>query len=257
VKYEGLYEFTPEGMNTFQRVFVDEVDEDAFSPTDPAMAKRIAGTAPFEVRDFATSWDMAAAIIAAMGKASITELLKRPEVWAWLAYALRDVVYPRRKDGTRKLGEIHRWFPSDLADYQKGQRHLIRMPVLLQHSFGDDARHLLLGNPSVPGEVREQLTSQQDMFNPAFQAAARRLYLDPKTGKLRKGSGGKKGGSARRLAQVRKQLDVTWDLFALSPAEILNRLPAEFDFLKVGLTVAATVSVADAHHVQAAAGGQA
>jgi cation transport regulator ChaB len=114
--------------------------------------------------------------------------------------------------------KVHRWYPSNLNDYQKGQRHLIRMPVLLLSSFGDDADHLLLGSPSVPGEIREQLTSQQDMFHPAFQAAARILYYDDEKGTIRRGAAGKKGGSARRLARVRQQLDVTWDLLPSRPS---------------------------------------
>jgi len=103
------------------------------------------------------------------------------------------------------------------------------MPVLLLHSFGEDADHLLCGKPSEPGEVREQLTSQQDMFHPAFQATARMLYYDDDKKALRRGAAGKKGGSARRLARVRQQLDVTWDLYALTPEQLVAKLPHEFD----------------------------
>lgn len=103
------------------------------------------------------------------------------------------------------------------------------MPVLLLSSLGRNADHLLCGDPSVPGEVREQLTSQQDMFHPVFQEVARTLYFDEGTGKLRRSSGGKGAGSSRRLARVRQQLDVTWDLFALTAPELLTKLPAEFD----------------------------
>ncbi|MFC3326948.1 hypothetical protein [Mesorhizobium cantuariense] len=232
MKFSGLYEFTGAGLDAFQEAFHGLLEEDAVSLDNPAIAKRIDGTHGFEVIEWVTSRDMAAAIFKSAGKNNINTLFDRPGLWAWLAFVCRDIVYPRRKDGKRKLGEVHRWYPSEASDFQKGQRHLIRMPVLLLSSFGSNADHLLLGPPSVPGEVREQLTSQQDMFHPAFQAAAKTLYFDPTTGKLRRGSGTKKGGSSRRLATVRKQLDVTWDLFALSPEQILEKLPKEFDKFK-------------------------
>ena len=133
------------------------------------------------------------------------------------------------RDGRRRLGEVHKWYPAARNDYQKGQRHLVRMPVLLLSTLGKNADHLLCGDPATPGEVREQLTSQQDMFHPVFQEVARTLYFDETTGKLRRSSGGKGGGSSRRLAKVRQQLDVTWDLFALRPQELLEKLPSEFE----------------------------
>jgi hypothetical protein len=129
----------------------------------------------------------------------------------------------------RKLGEIHRSLPADLDDYQKGQRHLIRMPVLLLSSFGNNADYLLCGLLSVPGEAREQLTSQPDMFHPTILAATRMLYFDDNTGGLRRGLSGKGGGSVRRFSKVRQQLDVTWHPFAVSPRQLVGKLPAEFE----------------------------
>jgi hypothetical protein len=127
---------------------------------------------------------MAGSIINACGNVSVSEILGRPGVWAWLAFVLRDQVYPRRKDGLRKLGEVHRWYPADIN------------PVLLLSSFGANADHLLCGPPSVPGEVREQMTSQQDMFHPTIQAAARMLYYDESIENLRRGAAGKELAAA-------------------------------------------------------------
>jgi hypothetical protein len=232
VTYSSLFELTDEGMRVFRQVFEGTRDESDLNPTDPSLAQRIQGTRPLDVSDWATSKDMAQAIVGACGSVSIADLLRRQGLWAWLAFILRDQVYPRLRTGERKLGEVHRWMPASVNDYQKGQRHLVRMPVLLLSSFGKDADHLLCGAPSVPGELREQLTSQQDMFHLTVQATARLLYFDESTGKLRRGSGDKRRGGSRRFAQVRKQLDVTWDLFALTPEEFLEKLPAEFDRFK-------------------------
>lgn len=235
--FSALYEFTPLGMTVFQDVMEGRLDEAALDPTDAALATRIAGTVSLPTRQWGSSKEMAETIIKACGTADVSNLLQRNGLWAWLAFVMRDAVYPLRSDGTRKLGEVHRWMPSDPNDFQKGQRHLVRMPVILSSSFGADADHLLCGLPSVPGELREQLTSQQDMFHPTIQAAACLLYFDRATGKLRRGAGGKGGGSARRFAQVRNQLDVTWDLFVISPAQLVEKLPKEFEkFRKAALS---------------------
>lgn len=230
--YNALYEFTSAGMEIFQKAMEGQLEESALNPTDTKLATRISGTAPFTPADWSTSKEMAQAIIDACGTVPLNTLLRSNGLWAWLAYVMRDEVYPRRADGMRKLGEVHRWLPASLDDFQKGQRHLIRMPVILLANYGANADHLLCGSPSVPGEVREQMTSQQDMFHSTIQAAARKLYFDDSIGNLRKGASGKNGGSARRFAQVRKQLDVTWDLFAISPEQFVAKLPAEFDRFK-------------------------
>ena len=230
--FSSLYEFTDAGMNAFKKAFEGNLNEAAVDPTAPALASRIPGTKPIEIEDWQTSKAMAEAILSACGTVPVTDLLPRRGLWAWLSFVLRDQVYPRQKGGQRKLMDVHRWYPASIDDYQKGQRHLVRMPVLLLSSFGCNSDHLLHGKPSVPGEVREQLTSQQDMFHLTIQAAARKLYFDDQTGKLHSGSGGKGGGSSRRFAQVRKQLDVTWDLFALTPDQLIEKLPKEFDRYK-------------------------
>ena len=83
--------------------------------------------------------------------------------------------------------------------------------------------------PSGEAEIREQLTSQQDMFNRPFQRLARALYFDDRTGGLKKGVGGRGAGTPRRLAKVRQQFDVTWELEELEYQEVLAKLPREFD----------------------------
>ena len=65
--------------------------------------------------------------------------------------------------------------------------------------------------------------------NRAFIAAATQLYVDATTQLPRSGSGGKTRGAPRRLADFCNQLDVTWDLYAMEAAELIEKLPKEFD----------------------------
>ncbi|MFA5964558.1 MAG: hypothetical protein WC804_11130 [Sphingomonas sp.] len=229
--YPGVYEFNPQGLHAFKRIFEGSLGETAINPIDSQFAARVTGTKPIGDEPAETSKEMAQRVLSALGP-SWREHLSKPGIWAWLTFVLRDIVLPRDAHGKRKLGELHRWFPSDANDYQKAQRHLVRMPVVLLGDLGDAADHLLCGDPSVPGDVREQLTAQQVMFSREFQQMARTLYFDPAEKKLKRGSAGKGGGSARRLRAVRRQLDVTWNLFDLDAPHIVQLLPKEFDRFK-------------------------
>ena len=227
--FANLFEFTDAGVLAFERAFTGQIPEDVIDLHDPAVVSVVPGTKPFDVRQFTTAHELAEAILGALGSRSLQELLPNLGLWAWLTFVLRDVVFPLDKAGVRALGEVHRWYPSNPNDFWKAQRHLVRMPVTLLATLGRNADHLLCGLPSVHGEIREQLTSQQAMFHPAFQGAARALYYDDAGKKLKRGTGVKTGGSPRRLAKVRKQFDVTWDLFALSSDRLIEMLPNEFD----------------------------
>lgn len=230
--YSSIYEFTDAGMHLFEKVFMKQMNEDAIDLYDKGVVHPVLGTLPFDPALYPSAKDLATGVLASLGSESTASLLHRPGVWAWLTFVLRDSLFPKNRSGIREFKEVHRWYPSDPNDWQKAQRHLVRMPVLLLFSLGKNADHLLASPPSVLPEIREQLTSQQDMFAPGFQAAARALYFDEEQQKLKRGSGSKGAGSPRRLATVRRQLDVTWDLFEVPSERLIWMLPKDFDRFK-------------------------
>jgi hypothetical protein len=235
MNYPAIGEFTDAGMHLFEKVFMKQVSEDAIDLDDSGVANPVQGTLAFSPVLYHTAKDLAAALLNALGRESVASLLHRPGVWAWLTFVLRDSLFPKNRSGTREFKEMHRWYPSDPNDWQKAQRHLVRMPVLLLFSLGKNADHLLAGPPSVLPEIREQLTSQQDMFASTFQAVARALYFDEEQQRLKRGSGSKGAGSPRRLAVVRKQLDVTWDLYEVPSERLFRMLPKDFDRFRQGV----------------------
>ena len=234
--FSSLYSFNESGIEAFEKVFTAQIDGSAIDPVDVSLSSGVPGTTAFSPGEYATAKDMAEAVLGSLSSANLFDLLPDTGLWAWLTFVLRDQLFKKSADGNWKVGEVHRWFPSNPNDWQKGQRHLVRMPVLLLKSLGDAADHLICGAPSVLPEIREQLTSQQDMFNPAFQQVARSLYFDDAKGALKRGAGGKSGGTPRRLAKVRQQLNVTWDLEDLDTVRIIERLPGEFKRFKPTLS---------------------
>lgn len=232
IQYDALYEFTSVGLDLYRKVFAGELEDHCIPHSDRKLSTLVPDTAPLVVPEFETAGDMADSVLAAFGDTDLQKMLSHTGLWAWLTFVLRDQLFRRKDKGKLVVGELHRWYPSDPNDWLKGQRHLVRMPVVLRHSFGNSVDHLLCNKPSVLPEIREQLTSQQSMFSEPFQQASRALYFDEKRGRLKRGAAGKGAGSARRLAKVRLQLEVTWDLEELDYRAIIDKLPSEFDRFK-------------------------
>ena len=230
--YDSLYEFTKPGMEMYRKVMLGEIPEGALDLSDSHYVSNVAETGRFSPAEYETTKEMAEAILGSIGDRELFVLLPLEGLWAWLTFIFRDALFKCDAEGKRKLGEIYRWDPSDPNDWQKSQRHLVRMPVQLLDFLGDDADHLLCGHPSILPEIREQLTSQQDMFSKTFQHVARSLYFDDANRKLKRGAGGKGPGSPRRLARVRQQLNVTWELEDLNHERIIGMLPDEFERFK-------------------------
>jgi hypothetical protein len=65
--------------------------------------------------------------------------------------------------------------------------------------------------------------------NRGIMALATRLYVDTATQRVKRGAGGKSGGSARRLSDVIEQFDLTWDLYAAAVEELVAVMPREFE----------------------------
>ncbi len=226
--YDGLYSFKERGLAEFRYLFESNRVTDTINLKDSTITTKLYGSNEFKVEPFFNTKEMAKEIVSSLGEISPIKQLSNSGLWAWLTYVLRDQLFDKDANGIWRIGENHRWYPSSPNDWQKGQRHLVRMPVLLYVMFENDADHLLCNKPSVMPEIREQLTSRNNMLIGSFQAAAKSLYFDDKTGKLKRGAGGSGPGSPRRLSKVQQQLDVTWDFDELDSQEIINLLPSEF-----------------------------
>ena len=230
--FNSCFEFTPKGLAIFERVFEGISPDEDVDLADLSIVSPIEGTAELVVREYATARELAQAVLDSLPAVEVRNLLHRTGLWCWLTFVFRHQMFSRDESGRWNTGEVHRWLASDPNDWRKGQRHLIRMPAQLLAEFGVDADHLLCSKPSVLPDIREQLTSQQDMFDRNFQKLARSLYFDSKNRKLRVGAGGKGPGSPRRLAQVRRQFDMTWDLASLDDTALMEMLPSEFGRFK-------------------------
>jgi len=165
-------------------------------------------------------------------KSDRNTLLSNYGIWDWLALLWFDNICPLDQ-GIRKVRETARYILSrDRSDYY---RHLILGSWDLYSLYGLYSRLFLNCPPYIHNDWTEQLASRQDIItNKGLIEAVDWLYWDDKRGRPKIGATDRKRqGNIRRLIMVIGQLDLTYDLHAMSADEILLLLPEEFDLWKM------------------------
>lgn len=214
-------------MSTTGDAGFDTVLEDA-RLTEPLDAE-------LEVRVFADRWDAAIAMDDAVDPlvAKGHPVLRDEGLWTWLAFASIDQLAPLVL-GVRKPGDVAR-LVLDSANYKRYYRHLLAGPYYIYDAHRDDperARGLLTTEVKRPGDLVEQFASRQELIrSPGIVGSITELYLDRDRMTLRRGHAGDNAspGSARRFAMLLQQLDLTYDIYEMSPGAIIDLLPDEFD----------------------------
>lgn len=152
--------------------------------------------------------------------------------WTWLSAYLFEKLSKKHKNGDYKPGEQAIWI-CDYDNYQRYYRHYLASiwRVYRTHSNREELLKVILNGPvNTPGELWGQIAaSQQLITNPSMLEAIYILYWDKSNNKRKHGAGGE---SPRRLTQVLKQFDKTWDFFSMSGEQIVELLPSEFDRFK-------------------------
>lgn len=224
-----------EEMHAFLDAIASRGDEDHVALRDhPQLTEVISDTPLFEVRPYGSRYEFAQYASQMLDQVAwrVTNVDRDRGLWSWMALALIDQLAPRAQDGSRRLGERSRWILVT-EDYRRYYRHLLASPfrIYRTHRENPERAMALLATPlDKPGEVVEQFASRQEIVsNPQLQELITSLYYDPASRSLRRGAGGKGGGSARRLADVLAQLDMTWDVYGMRSDQVITLLPTEFE----------------------------
>lgn len=160
------------------------------------------------------------------------ELLNNPGVWSWLALLWFDSLCPVEADGTRRVRESARYVCS--THYTDYYRHLVASSWDIYYLYADKARLFLWTPLHTHNDFIEQLASRQNIItNKGLIEAFDRLYWDLKANRPKSGAQSRrKPGNFRRLLSFIKQIDLTYDLHAMSADEIIALLPTEYDAWK-------------------------
>lgn len=158
-------------------------------------------------------------------------------LWSWLALYFFDDICPKKKRERKGPGELARFILRP-NDWRFSWRHLLAGPYSIFRNYRKDpevARILLYGPVhGIPKSVSQFLSRMRWATNEEVLATATKLYIQPESKSLKRGSTGQVGG-IERFQAVLKQFDCTWDLYSMSRDGILDMLPREFDkFKQVG-----------------------
>lgn len=161
-------------------------------------------------------------------------------LWSWLALFFFDQLCPEKPDGTRSPLEDAVYLLAPTFQHTRYYRHAVRTPWIAVMAHGENARVLLVTvSGGTRSDIFEQLASRQNLFeNQTVIAGASALYFNEVAGKPKRGAGGKGAGSARRLATIVTQLDLTYDLVACDVKTFLSLLPKEFSKFMPTLKIA-------------------
>lgn len=229
--------FTKDGIETFAQFITRLELEPGSAPprellTDPGKSESLGVDCSLPAGGFASRWEIAKALFACFAPVGLTDCDRDEGLWSWLACHYFDEICPPDGNGNRDVGE-HPRYVLEANNWRRYYRHLLAGPYRLFKANRDKperCRALLLGAPDTPGELYEQIAAQQLLIsNRNFVEMVTGLYLDPSTGRLKRGAGGSGPGSPRRLSLVSRQFDLTYDFETLGPNEIAALLPKEFE----------------------------
>lgn len=187
-----------------------------------------------EEREFENKRDLGNYLDELLGDLDQNWLGPEKGIWAAIAAYYLPQLCPRSADGTPNPGKSWYYIPSD--DYRSDYRHKVRSPYYLTRRFGDDADAILTVSVETHGDVLEQLGSKLEVItNPVVIEVVDRLYFDEKKGSLKTGATDRnRPGNLRRYLTLLRQYERTYDLYSITPEELLVLLPTEFDGFRSG-----------------------
>ena len=197
---------------------------------DVGLSTRVSPEIEVEARSFVNRFAAGEYLYCVLGDSNISNLDEDRGIWAWVSAFYFDQLCPH----DTKPGKVYRWVPA-VNSFRNYYRHLLAGPYFIYRAYKDNPQHAMavLATPlHRPGDIVEQLASRQELVtNHSVMEAATRLYIG-EDGLPKPRAAGRGAGSARRLADVLTQLDLTWDLYDLSAEKLLELLPPEFDEFK-------------------------
>lgn len=236
IKIDHIGVFNASGLSQFEELLkkpLDVVKQEVYKITSNRDLYTPI-TCDFEIRPLETRLQLAESIFSLFESNTYLNKYRTDKgFWSWLAAVWLPALF-ENSPKSAKLGEQARW----ILDKQKAKyyRHLLAGPYFIyNHHYPNPERALsiLAGSIVIPGELVGQIAATSDIAFSVGAEVATILYIDPLTGKPKKGASGLGAGSARRLsAAYLNQIDLTVDYRGMSASDILKLLPDEFSRFK-------------------------
>ena len=239
-------EFTKEGMQVAQR-YLGAVRTGGWMPlpsgllTDHSFAEPVEPEAYVEERSFRNRGE-AGAYLAERLKPLGADAIANPYLWSWIGmFYLEQMRQPNRDTSSRGYEELVYLIDPLNHDPRDRSHHRLKLAYDTWVHYGHrqrEAWYLLNEAAESFSQFALRLTQYQDIFrSEGIVGLAHHLYADRKTGTLRSGVIGSSlasapAGSLPRLIGVLNQLQMNYDVYGMTPAQLLPLLPPEFDRFK-------------------------
>jgi hypothetical protein len=183
---------------------------------------------------FLRRFEAAEYLYQALAPLRTTELMhleRDRRLWTWLALLWFEQLCPADQHGRFKPKDRSRYIP--LLEARRYYRHLLLGPYLLYRIHAQSAEivePVLCGPLTIAtGEAfRTIIETQQFVTSAPVIKLIGRLYYNARTGTLIRGAGSKGPGGVRRLGDLFRQLDLTFDLHSIRADDLFSLLPEEF-----------------------------
>lgn len=225
---------TPDGIRRAQE-FVRAVHDDSSLPLTPPddilfdarFSREIAAAPRVEHREITTRRE-AAEYIASLSPRLAQQSVDDWLLWSWLGlYHLPDVLHTdERRERMSTEAETFVVDTSQKDSVRNHYRHYLWTSWRLYETFGEGVAFLLDRDVMEIGQLARRITNSPRIFNSVGVAPLiLRLYTRGKHAK--RGIRNKPGGLGH-LLRVLPQLELTHDVYGMSPDALLRILPPEF-----------------------------
>jgi hypothetical protein len=163
-------------------------------------------------------------------RVSSEQIIGEHGIWTWLAYLWFDLLCSLSPNGTRSVREDARYICS--RDYTDYYRHYIAAAYDIYTIHGSENSRLFLCCPvNVHNDFVEQLSARQFIISHRnIIKVAHDLYWDRNNNLPRRGAQSRnRPGNLRRFIKFIQQIELTYNVFYMDAAEILQLLPSEFN----------------------------
>lgn len=183
-----------------------------------------------EMQEFANTHHLGTYLNQAFADCEDRLISRNHALWSWLALLYFDQLCKPDVEGKRKPLEEAVYVLEQRFNFRRYYRHVVRTAWLAVKEHGEQAKVLLLASGrGTRTDIGEQLGAYQHLFaNKTVIGSAYAMYFDQQAQKPKSRAGGKGAGSARRLAKIAQQLELTYDLQDCPLTKFLTLLPREF-----------------------------
>jgi len=190
-----------------------------------------------KIQNFNTSYELGLYLNDLLSECNYKDIFLDQKMWDWITLFHFDTVFNSKMSGYSD----HRYLLND--DWFVRYRHLIRTPWYAVYNYKKNSKLFLSKAPYIGSDYLEQYISHRisEFYLPSAEIAFK-LYYDKEKDKPRPGYSKKYvrkknkktlvKASLGRLFDNINQFNQIYDLWEMTPMDVINLLPKEFDTLK-------------------------